>query len=265
MSFEHILVDVDGTIGRLTLNRPEKLNALSGAVLREIADAARYFDEQPDLRVVIVSGKGRSFTAGADLNDSAVRRAADDAGSPWLERREAGYLGQRMADALENMRATTIAQLHGYVIGGGVVIASACDLRVASDDTIFSIPEVDLGIPLTWGGIPRLVRDIGPAMTKELVMTCRRFDAAEAKAIGFINRVEPRENLETAVESLATGLAAKPSVPVALTKAQVNAAAWRGVSSFADGDLLLGAASAPESAAVAKAYSAWLSKKRKDA
>ena len=90
-----------------------------------------------------------------------------------------------MADAIEQMRATTIVRLHGHIVGGGVVLASACDMRVAAEDARFSIPEIELGIPLAWGGIPRLVREIGPAMTKELVMTCRPFTSQEAKALGL--------------------------------------------------------------------------------
>ena len=111
--------------------------------------------------------------------------AGPRSGMSWAERREIGQLGLRMADAIESMRAVTIAQVHGYAVGGGVVLVAACDLRVAADDAVFSIPEIELGIPLAWGGIPRLVREIGPALTKELVMTCRRFTPAEAKAAGL--------------------------------------------------------------------------------
>ena len=93
-------------------------------------------------------------------------------------------IGLRMADAIEQMHAVTIARIQGYAVGGGVVLAAVCDLRVAAEDAVFFIPEVDLGLPLAWGGIPRLVREIGPALTKDLVMTCRRFSPAEATAAG---------------------------------------------------------------------------------
>ena len=129
-----------------------------------------------------------------------------------------------MADAVERMSALTIAAIKGPCVGGGVVLASACDLRIAADDTVFSIPEVDLGIPLAWGGIPRLVREIGPAMTRELVLTCRPFDADEARSIGFVNRVVPRADLEAAVDELADQLAAKAPNVVRTTKRQVNEA-----------------------------------------
>jgi enoyl-CoA hydratase/carnithine racemase len=207
--------------------------------------------------VVIVRGEGRAFSAGADLKDSPVAQASPGAGRSWAERREVGQLGLRMADAVEQMRAVTIAEVQGYAVGGGVVLMAACDLRVAAEDAVFSIPEVDLGIPLAWGGIPRLVREIGPALTKELVMTCRRFTPEEARAAGFLNRVVPAADLSDEVADLAAELAAKPSVPVIITKEHVNAvtrAMGAGLTPFADGDVLLGTVFDPESLEAATAY-----------
>jgi len=255
--FETLVVQGDGPVGRLTLNRPERLNALGATVMRELIDAANWFDARPEVRAVIVSGAGRSFSAGADLRDSPVAGASTRSGNSWAVRREVGQLGLRMADAIESMRAVTVAQIHGYAVGGGVVLAAACDLRVAAEDAVFSIPEIELGVPLAWGGIPRLVREIGPALTKELVMTCRRFSPAEAKAAGFLNRVVPLERLAAEAESLAAQVAAMPSVPVAITKEHVNSvtrAMGAGSTSFADGDALLGAAFDPESLAAAQKY-----------
>lgn len=133
---------------------------------------------------------------------------------------------------------------------------AACDLRVAAENARFSIPEVELGIPLAWGGIPRLVREIGPAMTKELVITCRQFTPQEAKAMGFVNRVVPPEELEQQTAKLAEEIAAMPPVPVAITKQHVNAVtrAMAGSTSYADGDLLLSAYSSPESLQARQAY-----------
>ena len=102
-------------------------------------------------------------------------------------------------------------------------LVAACDLRIASEDARFSIPEVDLGIPLAWGGIPRLVREIGPAMTKELVLTCRPFDAAEAKSVGFVNRVVLKEELDSTVAELAESLSHKAPLALMATKRHVNA------------------------------------------
>jgi len=255
--FQTIKVEVDGALGRLTLNRPDRLNAIGATMLRELVEAARWFDSHHELRVVIVSGAGRAFSAGADLKDAPGQASAPGAGRSWLARREAGQAGLRAADALEQMHAVTIAQIHGYAVGGGVVLAAVCDLRIAADDAWFFIPEVDLGLPLGWGGIPRLVREIGPAMTKELVMTCRRFGAAEARSIGFVNRVVAPDRLASEVEELARELAAKPSVPVVLTKEHVNAitrAASAGITAYSDGDLLMGAMGEEESRAAARAY-----------
>ncbi|HTO70733.1 MAG TPA: enoyl-CoA hydratase/isomerase family protein [Myxococcota bacterium] len=255
--FETLELRASAPIARLTLNRPERLNALGATMMRELVAAAHWFDAQPDVRVVIVSGAGRAFTAGADLRDSPVGGASQQSGNSWAVRREVGQLGLRMADAVESMRAVTIAQIHGYAVGGGVVLAAACDLRVAADDAVFSIPEVELGIPLAWGGIPRLVRELGPALAKELVMTCRRFGAAEAKAAGFLNRVVHADRVAAEAESLAEQIAAMPSVPVTITKEHVNSvtrAMSVGTTSFSDGDALLGAAFDPESLAAARKY-----------
>jgi len=257
--FQTIKVEVeDNGLGRLTLNRPERLNAIGATMLQELAEAARWFDTHRDLRVVIMSGAGRAFCAGADLQDAAIT-AADPKANSWLYRREAGQYGLRASDAIEQMRAVTIAKVHGYAVGGGVVLMAVCDLRVAAEDAWFFIPEIDLGIPLAWGGIPKLVREIGPAMTKELVMTCRRFSPQEAKAMGFLNRVVAPEKLQSETEELARELLEKPSVPIAITKEHVNAvtrAMSAGITAFADGDGLLGASATEESRAAARAYRA---------
>ncbi|MDO8432317.1 MAG: enoyl-CoA hydratase/isomerase family protein [Candidatus Binatus sp.] len=253
--FQTIKVEVEGALGRLILNRPERLNAIGATMLLELAEAARWFDRHRELRVVIVSGAGRAFSAGADLRDSPM--GAVNADHSWLYRREVGQSGLRAADALEQMHAVTIAQVQGYAVGGGLVLMALCDLRVAADDAVFFIPEIDLGVPLAWGGIPRLVREIGPALTKELVMTCRRFTPAEAKAAGFLNRVVPADQLEREVNQLAAQLLAKPSVPVIITKEHVNAVTRvmsAGITSFADGDALLGSIGEAESRQAARNY-----------
>ena len=206
--------------------------------------AAEWLDQQPEVKVVVVAGAGRAFTAGADL------AGFSGPGDGTMSVREAVDWGRRMADAIEGMRAVTVARIHGHCVGGGVVLASACDLRVAAEGTRFSIPEVDLGIPLTWGGIPRLVRDIGPAMTKELVMTCRPFDAAEAKQIGFVNRVVAADRLDLEVEELVAQLEQKSLLTLTATKRHVNviADAMVGMAhSWNDADMFVTALRDPES------------------
>ena len=214
--FETIRVETKGTVGRLVLTRPGRLNALSRQTLRDLASAARWFDSQREIRVVTVTGDGSSFCAGFDLDDFANP-------DPDTSVRDTADLGRLMAEAVTGMTAVTIAGIQGHCVGGGLVLAASCDLRVATASAVFSIPEVDLGIPLAWGGIPRLVREIGPAATKELVMTCRRFGPDEAQALGFLNRIVPDGSLAAHVENLAADLAAKPAYALRTTKQQVNA------------------------------------------
>ena len=236
-------IEVDDRIARVTLNRPEKLNALSRQLMSEIVELGAWLKLREDIRVMIFSGAGRSFCAGFDLNDFS---SASDGESP----RQAADLGRLATNALTDVPQLTIAAVHGHCVGGGVVFVAACDLRVATNETTFIIPEVDLGIPLAWGGIPRLVREIGPALTKELVLTCRPFGADEAKSIGFINQVVPPGDLETTVTELAENLASKTLYSLHSTKQQVNAVmeeiAGTGRSA-GDADMLVYAMRDPES------------------
>lgn len=244
--FSTILVSAEGPIGNLTLNRPEKLNALSGQLLNELILAAEWFSARSEVKVVLVGGAGRAFCAGADL--TAFATAGPDPTED--ERRDAADLGRRMADAVTDMRPMTVAAIRGHCVGGGLVLAAACDMRLAAADTRFSIPEVDLGIPLAWGGIPRLVREIGPAATRELVLTCREFGAEEAKSLGFLNRVVEPDRLEEQAKGLAAKLASQPAYSLELTKRHVNAVAEESGSTAgaeADAESLLGALADEES------------------
>lgn len=248
-----IAIRADPPLARLTLNRPEKLNALSRQALEDVCAAAAWLDTSPEIRVAVLSGAGRAFSAGADLGDLGVV-FDPDAEIPG-GRRALAALGGRAADALEGVRAITIAALHGHVVGGALVLAAACDLRVAARDTVFRIPEVEIGIPLAWGGVPRLVREIGPAATKELVITCRSFGAEEALALRFLNRVADPDGLAAAVDALAADVARMPPGPVATTKAHVNAVTQAGMATaFADADHLLAAYGDPASRDAAAAY-----------
>lgn len=239
----------EGPVRTLTLDRPDRLNALSAALLAELVVACRWLDEQRDVKVVVVRGAGRAFCAGFDLADFT----GDGPGSAS----ETADLGRRATDALSDLRALTVAALHGHCVGGGVVLATACDLRVAAISTRFAIPEVDLGIPLGWGGIPRLVRELGPAVTKDLVLTCRPFDAAEAARLGLVNRVVDDEDLDGAAGELADQLAAKPAYALRATKEQVDAVAEEMAGTrrnASDRELIVGALHDEESRAVARAY-----------
>jgi enoyl-CoA hydratase/carnithine racemase len=245
-AFETVEVSVEGPRGELWLARPDKLNPLSTQTLAELEDAARWFDRHPGLKVVVVGGRGRAFSAGADLG--SFRGDAD---------RGAREQGWRTGRALEEMRAVTIARIHGWCVGGGVVIAAACDLRVASTAARFSIPEIDLGIPLAWGGVPRLVREIGPALTKELVMTGREFSPDEARAAGFLNRVVEEGDLDATLDALVADLVAKPALSLLATKAHTNAVTESMVGtgrSWSDADGLAAGFLDPEGREVRQRY-----------
>jgi enoyl-CoA hydratase/carnithine racemase len=240
---------VDGPVGRIVLARPEKLNALNRALLEELAEAAAWFDAQANVKVVVISGEGKAFSAGFDLGDPSW----SELGPP----QQSAVVGRAMADAIGAMRALTIASIHGHCVGGAVVLAAACDLRVAAVGATFRIPEVDLGIPLFWTGVPRLTRELGPALTKELILTGRVFGAAEARAIGFVNRLVADDVLAEQTDALAAELASKPALVLQTTKEQVEAAvpvATGDRSVEQDVTDLAAAFADPEARAVAAAY-----------
>lgn len=253
-TFDTLRITVDGEhpVATLELHRPDRLNALSRRLLGELVEACDWLDRTPTLKVLVVRGAGRSFSAGFDLGDFA-------APDPDVSTRDMADQGRLAAEALTDVRQLTVAAVHGHCVGGGVVLTGACDLRLAAADTRFSIPEVDLGIPLAWGGIPRLVREIGPALTKELVLTCRPFDADEARSIGFVNRVVPggADDVHRAATELARELAAKPGYALRTTKQQVNAATEELVGTrrnAADADALVVAMGDPESREASRRY-----------
>ena len=249
-TYETLDVTTDGPVATLTLARPDRLNAMDETMLRELAAAAGHLDALRTVRCVVLRGRGRAFSTGADLTLFSSLTDEHDA-------REQADLGRAMADAVEGMRAVTIAAIHGWCIGGALVLAAACDLRVAAHDTRFSIPEVDLGIPLAWGGIPRLVRAVGPALTKELVLTCREFGAEEARAAGFLNRAVPGDEVESTARELAEQIAAKPRAAVEPTTRHVDAVTAQMVGlahSWADADGLITAMHDEEAGAARAAY-----------
>jgi enoyl-CoA hydratase/carnithine racemase len=234
--FELLRLDMDGGIGRLTLTRPARLNALSPALMQEIIAASRWLATLSDLRILVLGGEGRAFCAGFDLDAMRGAQRPID--------REATDLGRRMIEAFEAIPAITLAAVHGHCIGGGVLLAAACDLRIAADDARFCIPEMEIGIPLGWGGVPRLIRLLGPTVAMELVLDCNAFDAAQALAWRFVNRVVPAAELDAQGLAWAQRLAQRPLNALRTTKQRFSVAAdglCSGAGSEADADALLAA------------------------
>jgi enoyl-CoA hydratase/carnithine racemase len=240
MTYETLTIEHDGPITRIWLNRPERRNALNARALEEIAAAFTDLQQRFDTPVVILGGRGAAFCAGADRKDPPAR-VARGSGAGARERRYTAQVGRRALEAIERVEAITIARLHGYAIGGGLALALGCDLRIAAASTVFHIPEVDLGIPLSWGAAPRLAREVGMARAKELILLCDRFDAPTAERYGMLNRVVPDDQLDAAVEAWAQRLAAKPAWALHMTKTQFRAygrAIVLGDVTEGDGDLI---------------------------
>jgi enoyl-CoA hydratase/carnithine racemase len=240
--YQTLELEERGPVTTVWLSRPERRNALNGLALEEIEDCFGALQTRFATRVVVLAGRGPSFCAGADLRDPPnAARLASGSGATPRERRHAAQLGLRAARAVERCEALTIARIQGHAIGGGLVLALACDFRVAAEDAVLSVPEVDLGLPLTWGALPRLVQELGAARARELVLLCERVGAERALQWGLLSHVAPAAGLDALVEDLAARLAAKPEAAVHMTKTQLRAyaaAAALGDVSEADGDLL---------------------------
>jgi enoyl-CoA hydratase/carnithine racemase len=234
MSEPTVRIDREGPVAVIRFCRPEKRNALSPLEHRALQDLCAELREDFETRVVVLTGEGVAFSAGADLTSPREEgKPAND-----LERRHRARIGDRTVAAIEALDQITIAAINGVCVGGGAVLAMACDLRVMSRTAWMSIPEVELGMPLTWGALPLLVREIGPARTIELVTTCERIDAERALAYGLVGHVVD-DALAKALE-IAAAIARQPAVPVAMTKTAVRAlrsGAALGDATAADGDL----------------------------
>jgi enoyl-CoA hydratase/carnithine racemase len=241
----------DGAVCRLTLDRPDKLNALDDSVRRALHGALTEVADDPSIRVVVLQGAGRSFSAGADLA-SGVSQPDD-----WAGRRHASGAWQRLLALLDAVPQVTVARLHGHVIGGAALLAAACDLRVGDPTLQIRIPELALGIPLTWAGNPLLAREIGLPRAREWVMTGRTIHAEEAHRVGFVQRLAPDGGLDAALDEVLGELLAMPAAPLAMTRASFNAigtAAGHPELAWADPDLLWWSLREPESREAAIAY-----------
>ncbi len=237
-----------GPITRVWLNRPEKRNALDTTTLEAIAQVFGELRRDFETRVVVIAGRGPSFCAGADRSDPpGSARMAADSGASDRERRHTAQLGLRACRAIEDSEQLTIAQIHGHAIGGGLALALSCDFRLAADDAFFQYPEVDLGLPLTWGAVPRLIAEVGAARAREILLLCERFDATRAEHWGVVHRAVPESSLAETVAEWADRLSAKPEIAVHMTRTQLRAYSQGtrlGDLTEIDGDLLLEASRA---------------------
>jgi enoyl-CoA hydratase/carnithine racemase len=219
--YEHLQVhrddELDGLV-TITLDRPEKLNALNIALHDELQDVCGALETDHAARVVVLTGAGRAFSSGAELGDRRPDRPVND-----IDRRARAHHGGRTCELLDRLPQVTIGVANGLAIGGAVVLLSCCDLRLAADGAWFSIPEVELDLPLTWQALPRLMRDLGPARTKELVLACERFTAEQARSWGFLNHVHPAEELPGAARSLAARLLSMDPLALATTTSACRA------------------------------------------
>jgi len=203
---------MDGAIARLTLKRPEALNALNRAMAHAIESCLKQLEASPEVTVVIVSGSGRSFCAGADISEMPTLSAAEaEAGAERWQRIVAGFAA---------LPQVTIAAVHGHALGGGCMLAAAQDLRIADASARFGLPEVSLGFPPGWG-IARLVDILGGAHARDLILTGRTIDAAEAFRMGLVMRVVPEGALDAAAAELAGQVARHPRGGLAAAKAAV--------------------------------------------
>lgn len=236
-------------IAVVTLNRPEARNAMSAQLMREMIACAGRLAAKRDLDVVIVRGSGKWFSAGADLKDTTRWGNRE---RPLDEQREIAALGYRMARAWEELPQITIGAIEGYALGGGLALVAALDWRVIAEDAFVSLPEIALGIPLTWGTLPRLVNLVGPARAKRLSILCERIPAAEALAMGLADYAAPPGKALQRARALAKQVLALPRNSVRMTKESINAYASIGAhaaSHMAHDQVQLAAASGEAKAA----------------
>ncbi len=240
MSYELIKVERDAELDGLvtiTLNRPAKLNSLTIELHEELQDCLTQLESDVAARVVVLTGEGRAFSAGAHLGQQKEDKPIND-----IDRLYRAHLGGRTCELIDRLPQVVIGSVNGLAVGGGVVLLSVCDLRIAADSAWFSIPEVELNLPLTWQALPRLMRELGPARTKELVMLCERFSAADAERWGFVNRVVPDASLAEETRAVVAKLLSMDALALSLTKQACAALANDMVSkdvSYSDNALML--------------------------
>jgi len=211
MSFENIIFEIQGNVATISFNRPKALNALNQALLEEFNTAIDQIEENPEIRVVVLTGAGgKSFVAGADISELTKLNA--------LQAKKFALYGQKTVSRLEHLPIPVIAAVNGFALGGGTEISLACDFIYASEKAIFGLPEITLGIIPGFGGTQRLARLVGTNMARELIYTGKTISAADARELGFVNRVCAPEALMGEVMRTAKAIAKKGSTSLRAAK-----------------------------------------------
>ncbi|HET7586264.1 MAG TPA: enoyl-CoA hydratase [Gemmatimonadaceae bacterium] len=231
--YEHILLDHDGAVGVLTLNRPEKLNAFAGEMRTELGDALEDLELDARVRCIVITGAGRGFCAGADVGYMAelIARGDTEAMAALVE------AGRRVVTTIRQSSKPVVASLNGVAAGGGANLALACDLRIASDQARLGQTFNRIGLHPDWGGTYFLPRLVGPAKALELFWLAEIVDAGEALRLGLVNRVVAHDALRAATMEVAHTLAAKPAMAVSLAKRAVYESLGRTLPEMLDYEL----------------------------
>lgn len=226
---DHFVLEKDGRIATLTFNRPEKRNPLNEEILLELEGLLHQVRDDKDVRVMIFTGTGNTFSAGADLSQTkgvTDKHERERIFASYRQRR--GRLVGRILNTLVHMEPITIAAVNGYAVGGGWALVLGCDFRIAVEEAQFWFPEVDLGVPLSPDSTALLTAQVGTSLAKEIIITCRRYTAEELSPLGLLNRVVKKDALSATVQELAESLVNKNPKAVLASKATVNAAALGG-------------------------------------
>ncbi len=213
MSYEHILTRIDGRVGIVQFNRPKALNALSRELMAETIAALMEFDRSPDIGAMVITGSERAFAAGADIKEMANASVVAMLDNPFIN----------YWDELRKISKPLIAAVSGFALGGGMELALACDMMVASETAVFGQPEINLGIIPGAGGTQRLTYALGKALAMEVILNDRRLTAVEAQQFGLVNRVYPADTYLDEAIALAQQIANRAPVAVRVAKEAINA------------------------------------------
>jgi len=215
MAYQTLLFDVKDGVAVVTINRPDKLNALNDQVMAELADAAEKIATDPAIQGTILTGAGpKSFVAGADISDLAKQGPFDG--------KARAMRGQGVLRRLETCGKPVIAAVNGFALGGGCELAMACHIRIASENAKFGQPEVKLGIAPGYGGTQRLPRLVGKGVALQLILTAEMIDAAEAYRIGLVNKVVPTNELMAESEKVLRGILSMGPLAVRLSMEAID-------------------------------------------